>query len=408
MAKVIKKVTAPMKDLEEGFKQILNLDNADYAKVSELYPYIMSNAVEFIDVVNILFGKLLVNIKTIDVVVKKFHDIFRRISADFAIGGAFHQVKRNSGIVDLATLSGITAEQTNIQKKLAGATGAYDRDSLLATWSKIKNSEFLKFVAITVSNIKTLIDAEAKRTGGKYDPFKEPNLDFIRNAVGMDARVFEYNDVCINMYVVMDYLQRIDENLKQDLQCKFLHLTLRVIYQKGIEIYKTQIKPDIDVTNFSAVLVKSIATLRQKIPNCDRAFNLVENSVNMLEANFPDYYADVVRTKNTGVILERFMEDIIVRADKSKDPILNAQTKRMIAAINAEVRKAQRESGVTLPPELSKIGDFAAGFTSDPAAQSEPQETPSEVNGSEKNNRADQSSSSSSSSCSTSSPQQNP
>ncbi len=90
-------------------------------------------------------------------------------------------------------------------------------------------------------------------------------------------------------------------------------IILRVLsktYTLGRAIYTTMTSPNVDVKTFSQKLCSAIAKCRKFIPRCDKAFDVIENSVGMLEEKFESYYRDSLDTDNQGLIMELFITDL--------------------------------------------------------------------------------------------------
>jgi hypothetical protein len=94
---------------------------------------------------------------------------------------------------------------------------------------------------------------------------------------------------------------------------------LHHVYVTGFAINKIITSPDIDVKKFCNAVVSRLAGLRTQIPNCNMAFDVIENSIGMMEANFGKYYRSSQEADNVNVILESFVIDIANDSNHSNE-----------------------------------------------------------------------------------------
>ena len=105
--------------------------------------------------------------------------------------------------------------------------------------------------------------------------------------------------------------------------------------------------PDVDVTEFSEIIVKSIAAIKKQIPRCDKAFAQIEKSIGLLQNNFNGYYKDFIQSQNPSTIIESFVIDV---SDSAKSDPQTARQFRKI--INFYRKKTQ---GKIKDPKLQAI-----------------------------------------------------
>lgn len=91
----------------------------------------------------------------------------------------------------------------------------------------------------------------------------------------------------------------------------FIFDILKRLMDIGYEYYQIIVRPDFDVKEFSKNLVAAIAQLKGQIPRCEDAFKAIEDSVDMLEENFADYYKESIIANDQSVILQRYIGDIV-------------------------------------------------------------------------------------------------
>lgn len=91
---------------------------------------------------------------------------------------------------------------------------------------------------------------------------------------------------------------------------EYILLVLKKLMEKSYEIQNILISPDIDVNEFSSVLVEAITRARAQLPRCQQAFDKIEEAVGTLRNNFGDYYKEFMISKKPNSILDSFVSDV--------------------------------------------------------------------------------------------------
>lgn len=117
---------------------------------------------------------------------------------------------------------------------------------------------------------------------------------------------------------------------------KFLLTILHKTYAIGYSIYDNITSPNIDIKEFSTVLVESIKSIRKQVPRCDKAFDMIAESVTMLEKKFKGYYKTSVEASNPSLIIESFIVDVSV--SHKSNAAITGQFRRIISFMK---KKAQ-------------------------------------------------------------------
>ena len=68
--------------------------------------------------------------------------------------------------------------------------------------------------------------------------------------------------------------------------------------------------------------------MKKQIPRCNKAFNIIANSVNLLENNFDTYYKHSIEAENPSIIIENFITDVSISQKSS--PAVTNQFKKII------------------------------------------------------------------------------
>lgn len=91
----------------------------------------------------------------------------------------------------------------------------------------------------------------------------------------------------------------------------FLHKLLTITY----EINRATQIPDIDPAQFAETIMSSMSEIKKHIPRCDQAFGILERSVDLLQNNFGEYYADMKCSGNSSMVMENFIIDVSKKSE---------------------------------------------------------------------------------------------
>jgi len=194
---------------------------------------------------------------------------------------------------------------------------------------------------------------------------------FIKRSVGEEFYLFDFAK--INFKHLFTHI--LEENFPEHDElsgCKqYILVMCNMLYITTQDIYTIVTSPDVDIDKLSELIVKAITSAKKQIPRCDKAFRLIENSVDMLKNGMSSYYKDFVASGNPAVIFENFINDI------SNDLHIDTQTlgqfKRIIfhfrKQANSMPKKKQELKGVF--SALDKIMDIMDDETPKGAHESE-------------------------------------
>ncbi len=151
---------------------------------------------------------------------------------------------------------------------------------------------------------------------------------FIKRAVGEEFFVFDFAK--INFKHLFTHI--LEENFpeKQEVEeCKrYILIMCNMLYITTQDIYSIVTSPDVDIDKLSELIITAITAAKKQIPRCDKAFRIIENSVDMLKNGMSSYYKDFVASGNPAIIFENFINDI--SSDLHIDTQTLGQFKRII------------------------------------------------------------------------------
>lgn len=221
------------------------------------------------------------------------------------------------------------------------------KDEINILYNALKNKKEIQSIIITSSNL------------GKYKKhLDENNLrdDFIKREPGLSLKPFAFTQLDIKVLWSSDKLINMAK--------KYILNILSHTYKLGHEIYDIVTSPDIDIKKFSKVLIDSIDKMKKQIPRCDKAFNIIRNSVEMLEDNFKGYYKNSVESENPSIIIESFIIDvsmkqksnasitgqfrkIIMFMKKASGNVTDPRVKKLFGILNSQIAKMEQTTGST-------------------------------------------------------------
>jgi len=194
-------------------------------------------------------------------------------------------------------------------------------NAFLELYEKLKASDFINSMIITCDKL------------APYKRFleKEQSGLFLQNMPGVVFQPFPFTQLNVkDLYVV---------NIGNEVNKKFLVSVLSKIFQITFNIWNVIQTPDINVDALVTVMRERMDQLL-KIPElsrCQRAVATLKKSIDMLKDNFNTYYRDFIQTKNSSIIMEHYIGDVI------KTTKADADLRRQFIAIIRYYRKMSQQ-----------------------------------------------------------------
>ena len=179
-------------------------------------------------------------------------------------------------------------------------------------YKKIKSENEIQSIIVTSGNL------------GKYKRYIEDKEklsdDFIKREPGLSMTPLKFTGLDLKLLWCSDKLTKMAKN--------YLLGILSNTYLIGHEIYTIITSPDIDIKKFSKILIDNIDNMKKQIPRCDKAFDIIANSVTLLENKFDTYYKTSVEASNPSIIIESFIVDVSV--SQKTNATITMQFKKII------------------------------------------------------------------------------
>lgn len=128
-------------------------------------------------------------------------------------------------------------------------------------------------------------------------------------------------------------------------------MSLSIIYKASSSFYKSYNKPDIDVSQFSEIIMGYMGELKKRIPRCGKAFDRIEKSVGMLNSNFKKYYKEFSITGDKSIMITSFISDV------SKNTKVDADLARQFRDIIKFYKKMSANSPASKDDRLKFMFD---------------------------------------------------
>lgn len=197
------------------------------------------------------------------------------------------------GKIDSLGIHDTEAETQKIEKM--------DKKELNDAFTALKDSYEVQQIIITSSEL-----GKHKKYIADKDALSD---DFIKREPGLSMTPLSFSSLDLKRIWVSDNCTEMTR--------KFILNILSHAYNTGYSVYDLITSPNIDIKKFSQVLISNIGMLKKQIPRCDKAFDIISDSVKLLEGNFKDYYKTSVEAENPSVIIESFIVDVSMKQKSS-------------------------------------------------------------------------------------------
>jgi hypothetical protein len=202
-------------------------------------------------------------------------------------------------------------------------------------YKKIKNDW-------TTKELITLC-GKLKRYATNFDTLDNLRDNFIGQEPGLDFRIFDFSS--------FDLKKVWSNTARNPMVRKFVLTTMHLLYKNLYDLYKTVSSPDVDIEQFTELLIKSIGDLEKRpgLNRCRNAFRRIRDSVGLLRNKFDDYYRDSISAENPNMMVENFILDV------ANNGTTDARLTREFRLIIQYMHKQGQRSGKTKDPAVQRI-----------------------------------------------------
>jgi hypothetical protein len=229
------------------------------------------------------------------------------------------------------TLSGAESKLVNLNVEYAKQLKEFSD-----IYHAVKESKNVRGLIVICNNL-----VEFKRAIENVDKL---NADAILSMSGVEFCPLPFSSLNVKRLLVV---LSTSESDNRDSLIKIVMLLLNKLYVCTYAIYQEMSSPDVDVDEFTNVVMNSLRDAKKFIPRCDKAFAKLEESVKLLKENFGNYYKDFTATKNQSTIIEHFILDVSLNT--KGDAMLVQQFKKIIDFYNKQYKSQASD------PRLAKL-----------------------------------------------------
>lgn len=193
-------------------------------------------------------------------------------------------------------------------------------DNVIDLYYDIKNSEEL----VEILNMLKTLNLFHKDLD--KENISDIDSDFITDNLTEPIRLFTFG----TFNIVDVYLTNPNEKT-----LKYIVIVLNRLYIPCKAIYKLFTSMDIDVNKLADLIINTLTGLKSKVKGCDKAFNKIENSLNLILNNMDKYYKMFITTKQPEALFSGFLNDIV--ENETEDDI-DMQTILQVKKIMSEFK----------------------------------------------------------------------
>lgn len=276
---------------------------------------------------NIIIPKL-VNIKNILLKIHKTINLFYDILiTDFlCYSTELHEVKQYSNsLLEICKLEeDVSDNYVNISK-----------EEINKLYKNITTSSIIKNVIVLCANLK--------RYYPNFDNNATFKINFINSEPGLEFKLLSFTS--LDFKLLWNH-----ENMSESKK-RFILSILKNIYEKAYEIYTISTSPNIDLEEFTSVVIHGISELKKhpQLCRCKNAFKRIESSIDLLKSNFSSYYRDSIASENPSLLIMNFILDVSNQGGSNSN--LTREFRELIIFMN----KTLEARGKMNNPEIKKI-----------------------------------------------------
>jgi hypothetical protein len=341
-------------------KKTLGGDDISTARITDLFEEMMGS--KDADP-NVIIPKLI----TVKTQISQIYKVFKQFSDSVLFREDFP--KFQNALLQISKFADEVKE--NIDFNILHEEEYYkmDKTDINLLYRTLKNNNYVQKLIVVCGNLK--------KYSANFSDTKNLKDNFIMQEPGLSFRIFDFSTLDLK-------LLWIDSNITPTVK-RYVLCVLSKLYENLFELYKTITSPDVDIDEFSEILMKCLEKLKKQpgLNRCNNAFKRISESIGLLKNNFTGYYRESVASANPNIIIESFIIDV------SNQSSNDARLTREFRIIIAHLHKMSNQSGKIKDPKIKGLfnmlnNNFAAfdkgmGKTSeDESSSSMPSETPAD------------------------------
>lgn len=279
---------------------------------------------------DIIIPKFVFVRNTVRYICKVFHQFCKMIHNDFPeYADSLKEIQKFAD--DMKESIYLTGDKDETED----AYNALTKEEMNGLYRKLKENGYVKKLVLMCSRLK-------QYSGNFSDPnnLKE---NFVNQEPGLSFVIFDFSTLDLKL---LWSNHKIKPTVK-----KYILSVLAKLYQHSHAIYKCITSPDVDVEQFTEVLIKAIGDLKKQpqLHRCNNAFRRIEQSVHLLRDKFDDYYRESIASENPDMLVMNFIVDV------SNQGGANASLAREFRQIIKYMHEVSQKTGKSKDPNVQKI-----------------------------------------------------
>lgn len=341
MAKVIKYGSKDMKDLikqvNEKFTDILDLDKAELEVISIKLRDMLNILVNYVKILQILSSRSCFSEEN-KALLRNYAD---KITTQFKLS---QRVYTDADVFpDMKKYY-----QLQIEGKEDCPEMNKIKKTLIKKYKDVSENPIIQELVETAGNLKDYVAClaflfmpsdEKMSQFSRYHPSKRDKE--IKPCTRWNFIIEEHSFAPLKFAPELDFVQIFQDDETDENSIKSCGTALSHFYWKGCELGDIITSPNMDTKALSQMFIEAIGEYKKKLPQCKKAFKLIESAVSTLDKKFDTYYRNSVKSNNPTVFMEDFFCDLLANNKEDKSLALEFrmivnEMKKMVNQMNMQ------------------------------------------------------------------------
>jgi hypothetical protein len=170
--------------------------------------------------------------------------------------------------------------------------------------------------------------------------------NFVNQEPGLSFKIFDFSSLDLKILWADSKMTTVVK--------RYILSVFAALYKHTITLYNIITSPDVDIDQFTELLLSSIGELKKqpKLHRCNAAFKRIEQSVELLKGKFSDYYRESLVSRNPDSLVTSFIVDV------SNQGGADARLTREFRQIIQYMHEVSQKSGKSQDPQVKKVFDM--------------------------------------------------
>lgn len=142
-----------------------------------------------------------------------------------------------------------------------------------------------------------------------------------------------------------------------DVDSEQIHASMVDLHKHCRDFQLCRQRPDIDIDEIFSMLMKYMRSMRNEIPGCDSAFDIVERSSELFKNNYTKYYKAMIKTGSPVSIIEEFTSDVITTTTGDAGGKELKQLRKMARHMKKLISRLMQNKNQKMPQHVKEMMD---------------------------------------------------